>query len=170
MTIDLSSLLRGDVDRIDLDCAIAPDRAPDGIRLLPGASLKGTVTDLAGYVRLESTVSVPYEGECSRCLAKVRGELVFSFDRTLVAPGVIDEGELEENAENYLIINGGAIDPDSAVSESVLVEFPMVLLCSPDCPGLCPHCGKKLGKEGRCDCFVPETDPRWAKLKEIEWD
>jgi uncharacterized protein len=40
----------------------------------------------------------------------------------------------------------------------------MRLLCSEDCEGLCPHCGKPK-RGGDCGCTGKEIDPRLAILK-----
>ena len=78
--------------------------------------------------------------------------------------------ELEEQADEYLVISHGVLEFDEALSESVFLEFPMVLLCSPDCRGLCPHCGRKLTGSEICGCTPREIDPRWSKLRDIQWD
>ena len=170
MIIDLSALLRGEVHSVSIDTEIRPDSVPEGIELLPGARLCGTVTDNAGYIRLTTSAKVPFRGQCARCLDKVEDVLEFPFERTLVPAGTVSDAELEENAENYLIIENGKIAPDSAISEQVYLEFPMLLLCSPDCGGLCPDCGRKLLPGETCGCKPKEPDPRWSKLKDIRWD
>ena len=50
-----------------------------------------------------------------------------------------------------------------------LFQIPTVLLCSPDCPGLCPRCGKKMAE---CTCPPAEdeaapADARLAILKSL---
>jgi uncharacterized protein len=47
--------------------------------------------------------------------------------------------------------------------------LPTKRLCSEDCKGLCPYCGKDLN-EGRCDCEVDEIDPRFEVLKKLKFD
>ncbi|MBO7376852.1 MAG: DUF177 domain-containing protein [Clostridia bacterium] len=170
MIFDISPLLRGDVKKLDVRLEVTPDRVPDGIRPLPGGYLDGTVTDTGGYIRLESRVTVPYEAECARCLDRVEGVLEFDFNRTLVSPGQVSERDMEENPDEYLTVTDGTVRFDEAVSESVFLEFPMLILCSPDCPGLCPHCGKKLAAGEKCGCSAPDVDPRWDALRKIVWD
>ncbi len=167
MTIDLTPLLRGEIREIAVDSEFIPDGAPEGITILPGSRITGKISDSGGYIRLVSKVKVPYSGECARCLDEVKGTLEFDFDRTLVTEGMIPQERLEEEAEEYLLIRSGMLNPDEALSESVFLEFPMLLLCSADCPGLCPKCGRKLGPDGVCNCAPKEIDPRMAKLKEL---
>ena len=169
MIFDITPLLRGDERTLQIRLDVIPDRTPEGIKALPGGLLEGVITDYAGYIRLESKVKIPYRGECARCLDPVDGVLEFDFNRTLAAPGQISEKELEENPEEYLTVTNGTVDLDDAVCETVFLEFPMLILCSPDCAGLCPKCGKKLRPGEKCGCSAPETDPRWAALKDIDW-
>lgn len=166
MIIDINPLLRGETAEIDIDAVTVPAAAPDDYELLPGARIKGRIENSGGYIRLTSSVSVPYRGFCARCLDPVERTLEFEFDRTVVADRSVSDEVIEENSEEYLKTEGGMLDLDDAVSEPVYTEFPMILLCSDDCPGLCRFCGKKLGPDGRCDCGgKPETDPRWDALK-----
>ena len=73
---------------------------------------------------------------------------------------------LEEKADEYLVVKRGILEPDEAIIESIYLELPSRLLCSPDCRGLCPKCGKKMiGDE--CGCAPREIDPRWSKLKAL---
>lgn len=166
MLIDLSAILRGELRSIEIDGEIFPDTAPYGIEYLPGARISGTISGSAGLVTLESTVSVPYKGECARCLDPVEAVLEFDFNRTLVTEGTVSDDVLEEKADEYLVIKRGILEPDDAIIESIYLELPSRLLCSPDCRGLCPKCGKKI-TANECGCAPREIDPRWSKLKEL---
>jgi len=165
-------MLRGEVKTVEIDTPVDPGEIPGDYELLPGSHMKGTVTCSGGYIRLESVVTVPYRGSCARCLDPVEDELSFDFDRTLVTEGTLSEDVLEENAEEYLQLRGGFLDTDSAIVEPVFIEFPMMVLCSNDCPGLCHKCGRKLtaGKACACSAGEKETDPRWAKLATLDFD
>ncbi|MFA5145317.1 MAG: DUF177 domain-containing protein [Candidatus Omnitrophota bacterium] len=46
---------------------------------------------------------------------------------------------------------GRVIDLDPEIREEIILDYPVRLLCSPDCKGLCPKCGKNLN-EGGCSC------------------
>ena len=39
---------------------------------------------------------------------------------------------------------GDEIDLTGPIREALLLAIPMKILCSEDCPGLCPQCGKPL--------------------------
>jgi uncharacterized protein len=71
---------------------------------------------------------------CSRCLESVRQEVE---QKSSFAYNVDDLGE-------YL-------DIDDDVREDLLLNFPMKVLCVPECKGLCPGCGTNLN-QGECNC------------------
>jgi uncharacterized protein len=43
----------------------------------------------------------------------------------------------------------------------------MKKLCSEDCKGLCPSCGKNLN-DGPCNCAEEIIDPRWELLQKLK--
>ncbi len=166
MLIDLSAILRGEIRELPIDGEIFPDSAPYGIEYLPGARISGVISGSAGLVSLTSRVSVPYRGECARCLDPVEGVLEFDFNRTLVTEGTVSDDVLEEKADEYLVLKRGILEPDDAIIESVFLEMPSRLLCSDDCRGLCPKCGKRITGD-ECGCAPREIDPRWNQLRKL---
>ena len=163
MIVDVAPLLRGEVNRIDIDYTLAPEQM-DGIRFDSDAHVVGAITDNAGYMRLKLKAELNYHGECARCLAPVDGVFSLDFERTVVAEGTMSEETLDEQAEEYVALHGGELDVDEPLREELLLCFPSRLLCDEDCPGLCPHCGKPK-REGDCGCTGKEIDPRLAILK-----
>lgn len=43
------------------------------------------------------------------------------------------------------------LDIDNDLREEILIKFPMKVLCSPGCKGICPKCGVNLNKD-KCQC------------------
>ncbi len=167
MVLDMRSMLRGEVDRIGIDYSLSP-RLPDGVEPAGDTHVTGEVTDSAGYMRLTLSAEVGYTGTCARCLEPVKDALTVELARTVVAEGTLTEKQLEENVDEYAVVRSGFLDLDELIGEEIFLTFPMRILCSPDCPGLCPKCGKPL-KLGDCGCQKREIDPRWAVLAEQEW-
>lgn len=64
---------------------------------------------------------------------------------------------------------GRELDLRPALREQILLSLPPPPLCSEDCQGLCPVCGKDLN-EGDCGHEKTVPDPRWAALKDIHLD
>ena len=165
MVIDLNPMLRGEISSLDVEFSLAPEFI-DGVTFTEEAKVLGRITDNAGYMRLSLKATLPYVGECARCLDKVEGVFTLDFERTVVAEGTLSEEKLEENVDEYIVLDGGMLYPDDAVREELLLDFPKKLLCSEDCEGLCPMCGKPK-REGDCGCQKKEIDPRLAVLKKL---
>ena len=160
MVIDAGPLLRGEVKKINIDYMLTPMDLP-GVEFESDAHVTGSLTDNAGYMRLELCAELKYHGECARCLAPVEGVFSLDFERTVATEGVLSDGE--EDEDEYVVIHGTELDADEPLSEELMLAFPTKLLCSEDCPGLCPRCGKPRS-EGECGCPEKEIDPRLAIL------
>ena len=163
MVLNMGPLLRGEILRMDIAYDLTPDPVFD-VEFPENAHVKGYITDDAGYMRLFLHATLPYRGQCARCLADVSGVFELDFERTVAAEGSITEEQLAEMDDAYVMIRDGKLDVDEALREELLMCFPMRLLCREDCKGLCDRCGKPLS-EGECDCREKEIDPRLAVLK-----
>lgn len=165
MIIDLNPMLRGEVNVINIDFVLTPEIIED-VTFESGARVFGKITNNAGYMRLTLKAELPYVGECARCLDTVRGVFSLDFERTVVTEGMVSEERLEESVDEYIVLDDGKLVLDDAVREELLIDFPRKLLCSEDCEGLCPKCGKPK-KEGDCGCVTKEIDPRLEVLKKL---
>ncbi len=168
MHLDLRPMLRGETNRIEIDFLLDPE-ALGGVEFPEQARVNGEITNRGGYMRLEASAQIPYRGVCARCLDPVSDVYVLPFERTVVTEGTLTEEQEEDNVDEFVIIQGGFLDIDDAVREALILSFPMRLLCSEDCPGLCPKCGKPK-REGSCGCSDKEIDPRWAVLASLRFD
>ena len=161
MVVDVAPLLRGEVKKIDIDYILLTEQL-DGVSF-EDAHVVGVLTDNSGYMRLKLQATLFYHGECARCLAPVDGVFSLDFERTVAVEGMLDEDRLEELADEYVLVDGKELDVDETLCEELVLSFPMRLLCSEDCPGLCPKCGKPR-RDGECGCPTKEIDPRLAVL------
>ena len=98
---------------------------------------------------------------CDRCLREVNKLFELSFSGVIFAPEMADEEH-----DNSEFMEGYFFNIESLVSNEVLMNWPMKVLCSNECKGLCMKCGKDLNS-GMCECdtFIP--DPRMAMIKDI---
>lgn len=64
--------------------------------------------------------------------------------------------------EGSWTINGDELDFTEVIRANICALMPMKILCTDDCQGLCPMCGKNLNEE-YCECEKP-LDPRFAQL------
>ncbi|MBN1541311.1 DUF177 domain-containing protein [candidate division KSB1 bacterium] len=111
-------------------------------------------------VRLES----PVDFLCDRCsepftaLLKEQVRLLYSTDR-----------ELQDQEDDLVYVvseNEQDVDLADTLRETLILALPVKRLCTPDCRGLCPHCGANLNLT-TCDCKSPTADPRWDKLNDL---
>ena len=106
------------------------------------------------------TVIIP----CDRCLTDVPTDFTLSFEKqvnTALADGE-DDGESDE--ANY--IDGYHLDVEQLLYNEILVGWPMKVLCSEDCKGICSVCGQNLN-EGSCDCEDTSLDPRMSVIRDL---
>jgi len=173
MRIDMRPMLSGEVLRTVLDDTFplsgedAPDidTVIDGIVYTSPAIVKGEIVNMGGYIRLDVTATVRYDAVCARCLKPLQREFSVSVSRTVVNSGSL-ANTADDEADDYLFISDGFLEPDTAIAEELMMAFPMRELCDEDCKGLCPKCGKNLN-EGDCGCVKKEIDPRLAILQKL---
>jgi uncharacterized protein len=127
-----------------------PNPAPAELAVTRASS--GTVLDLAFDVSLE--------GPCFRCLTDA--ELPVSL-RLREYEATKPEGD-EEQTE-YL--DDDRLDLSAWAHDAIALALPDKILCRQDCAGLCPVCGKDLNAEPH-EHVDERTDPRWAKLSELQ--
>lgn len=124
-----------------------------------------TITNLGNKkVMIEGNTNISLTLFCSRCLK----ELIFPMDIDFQKEIDFNLTE-EERAEgldetNYII--GYNLDVDTLIYDEILINFPMKLLCSEECKGLCKSCGANLNEEA-CDCDNFNYDPRMSVIRDI---
>jgi uncharacterized protein len=124
----------------------------------------GLDVDLAFKARLEV--------DCARCLEATPFEVSERF-HLFFKPMPEDKGDRvkdgnAEDDENLVLVPSieGEIDISDQVWEYLIVSLPERVLCSEDCLGLCPLCGKNRNR-GECLCSTSEPDPRFGVLAEL---
>ena len=118
----------------------------------------GRVVNEAGVLHLEGTLTAELDCICDRCGAAITRTKQTPLHATIVEE---DDGE---NPELFLL-DGTELDLDEILVTSFVLDMESKLLCSEDCKGLCPRCGKNLNL-GSCGCGK-ETDPRLAVLEQL---
>lgn len=102
---------------------------------------------------------------CSRCLSPYEIPVDSKFDLVYFPEELEDLGDqLEEEDMNRLFYMSPVIDLLDVVLEQVNLTFPIKPLCSKECQGLCPVCGKSE-KDGECHCVKHDSDSRLDILK-----
>lgn len=105
---------------------------------------------------LTLAVSARAEGPCARCLEPVREDHVFTCEY-LVRPRDLEDPDFELPVDA-----NSCLDVEELAYQELFMDLPGVLLCDPDCPGLCPVCGHKMDA---CTCEpTADAQPADARL------
>ena len=90
--------------------------------------------------------------ECARCLDEANAPIEGSFDEeflptTDIRTGLPLAADQPMEADQPIIDEHHEIDLDDVLRQNILTSLPLQPLCEPACPGLCPTCGQRLGRE-----------------------
>jgi uncharacterized protein len=129
-------------------------RVPDDAPL----ELDATLESIDGGITVTGSLSVPWTGECRRCLDELGGVLAVELREVFEAHPV--EGE------TYPIV-GDEVDLEPVVRDTALLNLPLAPLCRTDCPGPAPDLFPALVPAE--DEEAPR-DPRWAALDQLRLD
>ncbi|MBV8602266.1 MAG: DUF177 domain-containing protein [Candidatus Eremiobacteraeota bacterium] len=146
-TLDVGALLGPGRRTIAVDSLIDVP-AFDELRFVEPAHV---VLDLRGVdrgIRIQGTIDAEVVADCRRCLGEVRIPLHLDVDERVAA------GEEADPFADGNVLVGERLDLGDLVRQLTVTALPMGALCSEDCPGLCPQCGRNLN-EGRCDHGEP---------------
>ena len=119
-------------------------------------------SDLSVSLKISATFSAP----CSRCLEPSRIEILNDFLYLYSLRKKASAGDTSAD-EDFHVVQVSRwqrfFDISDHVWECIVISLPSKVLCSADCKGLCPQCGRPL-KNGKCSCTLNELDPRLEKL------
>jgi len=101
--------------------------------------------------------------KCDRCLEFFDKPVSGEYDQiyTLGSNTRTDDLEIMK-----LPMDSKEIDVSPLLTEVVLLNHPIKMLCRSDCQGLCPGCGVDLNNQ-ECKCSEPTGDPRWDELRKL---
>ena len=123
--------------------------------------VQGTLETKADHFYLRAQVVAPVDTHCARCGVPVQVQKELEID-LVIASSLSNE----EGSDDIYVVEGETFDLDEIIREELILNMDMTVLCSEDCKGLCPRCGKNLN-EGDCGCDRTEVDPRLAKLTQL---
>lgn len=113
------------------------------------------VSTVSDGVLVAGTVSVGVKADCGRCLGD------YNF--------ILSANDVCHFYENF---KGDELDITADIREDILISLPSKYLCSKECSGLCPTCGKNMNRE-QCECKVEdvldedEVNP-WSELDNLD--
>jgi uncharacterized protein len=167
---------QADLPREFLDSVLLAE-PPTEFHAAGAAHLDGRTTKMGRQVLVQAKFTMPLTSPCKRCLEPVELSETVELVRTFVPAdqqkpqkehkGEESEGSFVPELVDEETYQGKELDLTPAVREQILLSLPAAPLCSEDCKGLCPKCGKDLN-DGECGCDRAVLDPRWTALKGIQ--
>lgn len=125
-------------------------------------NVSGAVRNMAGALELEGRAESVLDTRCDRCLKPLQVKLDVPVT-TLLAESLANEED--RDSDEIVLLENGQADLDEIFSTACILSLDGKHLCSEDCKGLCPRCGRDLN-EGPCGC-KKELDPRFAALAKL---
>lgn len=101
---------------------------------------------------------------CDRCLEPYKLNLEASF-QSILAPIKSLSSDIDENIIP-MTPQTNEVDLTPFTRDALLIEIPMKKICSENCKGICPSCGKNLNIN-TCRCENKKIDDRWKPLENL---
>lgn len=159
------------VERTEAIGPVTIDAGPD----LPLATpVTGTLrlvrTNRGLLVRVDASTTIATQ--CSRCLRDIDWPLELHIDEEALPSIDLTTGhplDATEEPEVVRLTDHHELDLEPLLREAIQLGEPIAPLCRPDCPGLCPTCGRSLA-EGSHDHPDEAIDPRLEGLRAFRVD
>jgi len=103
--------------------------------------------------------------ECRRCLEPVEVPVDEELELLYVT---VDELEAADQETVRPLPSGqGELDLGEAIREEMILSQSPLVVCKPDCRGLCPQCGANWNYDS-CSCSQEVSDSRWDALRALK--
>ena len=152
MFVKISDLARG---RRHLDFEIEPDALLEAIGRRPDvepdltAAVEADAEEVDRTINITGKVTLRIKAVCSRCAEDYETVMVLPWNLILVPVSERPGPQIDDEGFGYY--SGERIDAGQFALEHVGLVFPEILLCRPDCKGICPGCRVNLNEEV-CRC------------------
>ena len=165
MILDLTDIVEEPGKRwtvsVDFPPATTPDLDFQGV-----AAGEVVIYNTGSTLVFSGSVAATLAASCVRCpkpfRTQVRGDVEAAIPLSAVV-GLLAGKPLELEPDLAAVFSARGADLAELVRQALVIALPMRLLCSEECRGLCPHCGKNLN-EGPCQCRTVRIDPRLEAL------
>ena len=161
-------------DRAEAVCDAFASFNQEEIEILAPVKVQMQFKKLGDKVIMTGHLETRLRTQCSRCLADVdqpvatdfRVVYMTQYPERLTSPSKGDI-VLTEDDVGLMLFENDVIDPGQALYEETLAALPQKPLCTDNCRGLCPTCGRNLNS-GQCTCDNDADDSRWSALKKLK--
>jgi len=113
--------------------ALSLDLNEQGIVFTQSIEARASFTKTGKEVFVSVSLEAGCEYTCGRCLAKFHDIFRKKFNM------------------DYEVNPGDILDIDEDIRQEMILDYPMKIVCKPECKGLCPNCGQNLNIS-KCDC------------------
>ena len=131
------------------------------------------ITNTGDALLLQGEAEACGTTSCARCLESVDVDLFGELEGYFL----LDPEDVPEDMEGDefdVLPEDRRIDVAPLITAALLLDVPMIPLCSEDCKGICPECGANLN-EGDCGCSAKvaeeaaaSPDNPFAALKDLK--
>jgi uncharacterized protein len=116
---------------------------------------------------LDSETGITANLVCDRCAKEFQSVIKSKFKMVCLFRVNFDESDSAREEVVFLHPDTDKIDLDKDIRDYAILAVPMKKLCSEECKGLCPKCGKNLNDD-LCDCIEEIIDPRWEVIQKLK--
>ena len=169
LVVDIVDLPRatGSVKNLQIRTPAPADLGTEVIGVPAGSDLvlDVTLTSMDDGVLAHADADLHVHGECVRCLRDLDEDRTVRIDELYLFPEAIEaqRAQGDEEADDLLALGDTTLDLEPALRDALVPTLPFQPLCRPDCPGLCPDCGRRL-EDLPADHHHEVLDPRWSAL------
>ena len=173
MKLNISGLQKSPGAREKFDFVLTDLPEGSTVKFAQPAQVSGEVVNTGHGLELNAHVQTAVSSRCDRCLDDINVPLEFDISEQHILETELekdqDQDQNSEDEEPSLVLtyNSDWLDLTEAVKENLILNLPMRTVCEPECPGICPSCGKNL-KEESCQCKTDDVDPRLAILANLK--
>lgn len=175
--VDLTGQLENPGESMPVSGALDVDGYSVGdkhLRLSDGIHYDVVLTNAGDGILVTGIVRAHATGECDRCLEPASFDVAGEIEEYYLFEEPEDKEAYEDGFE--LVGDDRQVDLSGAINDAVVMDTPFVVLCKPDCLGICPTCGANLNL-GDCGCadkaeqdWVDSDENPFAALKNLKLD
>ncbi len=168
MLINLTELFSRDGKEKTYTCSIDMDHlqtSEDTYEIVAKKPVSLRIRNLGDRkLLLEGTAELTLQIPCGRCLEPV--DYPFTLDMNEELDMNKTEEERAEELDEQPYVSGYYLDVDRLLSNELLLNLPMKVLCREDCKGICNRCGANLNHTA-CSCDQSSPDPRMSVIQDL---
>lgn len=131
----------------------------ENLNIVSPITVKGSAVNYGGKINVDLTIAAKVERTCSRCLERFTEEVLSDSNYVFVK-------DARDDKEDYYVCKGDRVDITELVLGDIAARLSMKPLCSENCKGLCPVCGKNKNSID-CQCKNEDVDPRMQALSKL---